>query len=73
MVGISRRGEGVGAGRQGVTNGSLNRWYGSYGVITVYRALAVCIFEVGDIWMLVKVFGIPAGTEMGIMGTNVAV
>ena len=37
----------------------------------MYRALAVCIFEVGDICMLVRVSGIPAGIEMGIMGTIV--
>ena len=71
MVGILKRGEGVGAGRRGATTGSLKRWYGSSGVITVYRALAVCIFEVGNMCMPVWVSCSPAGIEMGKMGTIV--
>ena len=71
MVGILKKGEGVGVGRRGVTNRSLKRWYGYQGLITVYRALAVCIFEVGNMSLLVWVSGIPAGIETGMVGTNV--
>ena len=37
----------------------------------MYRALAVCIFEVGNMWMLVWVSGMAAGIEMGMVGAIV--